>query len=632
MPNSVLVDPSTKLTPKIAIAQASRTQDRALEGSTLEDQTLEDQTLDITVAVPTYNGAKRLPLVLDKLKSQINTDRLNWEIIICDNNSTDDTAAVVRQYQTSWPNHIPLHYRFEPQQGSAFARQRAVVSARGNLVAFLDDDNIPAEDWVSSAYEFAQNNPKAGAFGSQIHGQFESELPDELENIKCFLAIIERGEAPHRYEPVNKILPPAAGLVVRKLAWLEAVPRRLFLNNKGKAAGLASEDLEAILHIQKSGWEIWYNPHMVVHHDIPDSRLRKDYLVTLFRCVGLSSFHIRMLGLEKWKRPFAVPAYIANDIRKLALHRLRYGRRSPQMTATESCYRERLETTIASPFFLLKKAVVDRVQEHQDHRFPERQTQLEQLTWAFENNQFSLYEQPVVSVAPSTNTDTALLWKSCSTSFTQSEMLLRLHNSSNNQILPKDFFPTAQRYGLMRTLDRWVIRHLFDRVSNLSKQYQFEHSTYRHKYSINLSPDSVKDNSLIDFVSMQLKKNSLPAYLFCFEIDARTALSLHSQTLHLTTGLRHLGAQVTLDNVDIDRHTIHLIEQLAFDYVKLNPMQSSSGSSLNPDWLGLKELVQRSSALAIAKGIESRSILSALQQQGIRYGQGYQLARPKPLK
>lgn len=604
MTNSVLVDSAVKPTPQIAPTPP--------------------EALDITVAIPTYNGATRLPMVLDRLRAQIKVDRLNWEVIVCDNNSTDNTAAVVRQYQTSWPSHVPLHYRFAPQQGSAFARQRAVASAKGKLVAFLDDDNIPASDWVASAYQFAQDYPKAGAFGSQIHGQFESELPNELENIKCFLAIIERGESPHRYEPANKILPPAAGLVVRKQAWLATVPEKLFLNNKGKAAGLASEDLEAILHIQKSGWEVWYNPNMIVHHDIPDSRLRTDYLVTLLRCVGLSCFHIRMLSLKQWQRPLAVPAYLAHDIRKLALHRMRYGKKSARMSAVESCNRERLVASVASPFFLLKKAIADSAQAYCDNCHPGHREQLAQLTHAFENSQFSLYEQPVISVVPS-----AVSPQRHSPAFEQSEVLLRLGGSDRNKVLPSHFFPTAERYGLMRTIDRWVIRHLFARLSHSSERSLLSNSSNHHKYSINLSSDSVKDSGLVQFIAEQLKENRLAASLFCFEIDNRTALTFHRQTRELVQGLRHLGAQVTLDGVKLNRRTTSLLEQLSFDYIKLDLSQSKL--PIATDWVGLRDLVQRSSAQAIAKGIESQSILSALQRQGIQYGQGYQLARPKPL-
>ena len=79
-------------------------------------------------------------------------------------------------------------------------------------------------NWVSSAYKFAQKSPKAGAYGSQIHGEYEVEPPINFERIQAFLAITERGNEPLLYNPQSRFLPPSAGLVVRREAWLETVP------------------------------------------------------------------------------------------------------------------------------------------------------------------------------------------------------------------------------------------------------------------------------------------------------------------------------------------------------------------------------------------------------------------------
>jgi glycosyltransferase involved in cell wall biosynthesis len=69
-----------------------------------------NMSIDFTVAIPTYNGASRLPKLLEKLRSQVNTEHLCWEIIVVDNNSTDDTAKVVQDYQSSWLESVPLKY------------------------------------------------------------------------------------------------------------------------------------------------------------------------------------------------------------------------------------------------------------------------------------------------------------------------------------------------------------------------------------------------------------------------------------------------------------------------------------------------------------------------------------------
>lgn len=310
--------------------------------------------VDFTVAIPTYNGEKRLPDVLERLRSQTDTEHFPWEVIVVDNNSSDGTAQVVREYQARWPTTSTLKYSFEAQQGAACARQRAVEEASGAFIGFLDDDNLPVENWVAAAYAFGQAHPQVGAYGSQIYPQFETEPPAYFKKVACFFAIFERGSYASCYEPYTKMLPPGAGLVVRKQAWRENVPKRLVLNHAGKEAGLASEDLEAVLHIQKAGWEIWYNPDMCIYHKIPPSRLERDYLISLVRCVGLSRHHLRMLRMEPWQRPLATPIYLINDLRKLTLHIIKH-RGKVNHDAIAACERELLRSSLVSPFFLWSK-------------------------------------------------------------------------------------------------------------------------------------------------------------------------------------------------------------------------------------------------------------------------------------
>lgn len=310
--------------------------------------------VDFTVAIPTYNGATRLGAVLERLREQINTENFSWEVIVIDNNSKDNTAKVVREYQSNWPQAYPLKYIFEAEQGAAFARNRAVAEAKANLIGFLDDDNLPESDWVASACEFAQAHPKAGAYGSQVKGNYEIEPPKNFQKVAGFLGISNRGNAPHRYEPHTRMLPPGAGLVVRRQAWLANVPQRLVLNHIGKEEGLASEDLEALLYIQKAGWEIWYNSEMRVYHEIPSWRLEKRYLISVARCVGLSRHHLRMVRLKDWQKPIFIPIYLVNDLRRLITYWIKY-RSEIKKDAIAACELELLRCSLISPFFLWKK-------------------------------------------------------------------------------------------------------------------------------------------------------------------------------------------------------------------------------------------------------------------------------------
>ncbi|MEO1403424.1 MAG: hormogonium polysaccharide biosynthesis glycosyltransferase HpsE [Cyanobacteria bacterium J06635_1] len=576
-----------------------------------------DIAVDITVVIPTYNGAGRVVQVLDKLRSQRNALGFTWEVIVCDNNSTDETERVVRDCQTRlgwWPSQVPLHYRFAAEQGAAHARQYAVESAHGQLIAFLDDDNIPSPDWLESAYRFAKQYPRAGAFGSQIHGDIEGPLPDGFDRIKCFLAIIERGDAPHLYQPKTKILPPAAGLVVLREAWLDQVPKRLFLNNKGKDAGLASEDLEALLHIQKGGWEVWYNPEMVVHHQIPNSRVQRDYLVALFRCVGLSRSYIRMLGISDWQRPLRIPPYVVNDFRRLVMHYVTKPKLQKDLPLLEACKREHLTSSLASPLFLLKKTVHDRVQGWQAaRRWPDREQWLGTLTEAFENRQFQLFQQVVLAVGEATP------------QFEQRELLVRLvRDEGQLPIMPDQFFPIARHYGVLATLDRWIIRQFFALVSSADQT-----TVGQANYAINLSFDSVKDRRLLAFIASQLEDSGLLPEQVCFEIAAETAVALPEASRELIYGLHALRCGVTIDDFSPTQSSTRVVKQLPIDYLKLSRewlwrQHSSSFDSLNM-------LSSAGLTGTIAKGVETPEMLQSVQRAGILYAQGYQLSKPQPL-
>jgi glycosyltransferase involved in cell wall biosynthesis len=309
-------------------------------------------TVKFTVAIPTYNGEHRLPEVLERLRSQTDIEHLPIEVIVIDNNSTDGTAKVVQAYQANFP--YPLRYISELKQGAAFARKRAVLEARSELVGFLDDDNLPSLHWVAAAYNFAQTHPIAGAYGSRIHGDFEVEPPLEFQRLIPFLAITERGPNPLRYDPAKKLLPPSAGLVVRKQAWLNSVPQHTILSGRVEGSMLTGEDLEAIAHIQQAGWEIWYNANMEITHKIPRWRLEKAYLLPFFRGIGLGRYVSRMLSVKPWQRPWMLVAYSLNDLRKIIMHLLKYRTRINTDLAA-ACEMQLFLSSLISPFYLYSK-------------------------------------------------------------------------------------------------------------------------------------------------------------------------------------------------------------------------------------------------------------------------------------
>lgn len=280
-------------------------------------------TMDFTVAIPTWNGAERLPQVLDKLLAQTGIEHLKWEVIVIDNNSCDRTPDVVKDYQKKF-TQCELRYFLETQQGLTFARLRAINEAQGKFIAFLDDDNLAALDWVLQSYNFGEEHPLAGAWSGQIHGDFEVKPPDNFSQILTFLAIREHGTKAYIFDAGNLKLPPGAALVIRKQAWLESVPQQLVFKGRIGNLMVAGEDTEVLLHLHKSGWEIWYNPKMEIYHKIPHWRLERDYLLKIARGCGLCIFQLRLINAKKRQVPVILLRTILGNIRRIFHHIIKY--------------------------------------------------------------------------------------------------------------------------------------------------------------------------------------------------------------------------------------------------------------------------------------------------------------------
>src|ERR1043165_6290906 len=109
-------------------------------------------TPDVSVVVCTYNRAALLTRTVESLFAQ-KTETATFEILIIDYNTIDKTLDVVAALQTKAT--VTLRYIHEPRQGNAYARNTGVEQAHAPIVAFLDDDVVPAENWIhtiKSAY------------------------------------------------------------------------------------------------------------------------------------------------------------------------------------------------------------------------------------------------------------------------------------------------------------------------------------------------------------------------------------------------------------------------------------------------------------------------------------------------
>ncbi|MCU0547877.1 MAG: hormogonium polysaccharide biosynthesis glycosyltransferase HpsE [Leptolyngbya sp. Prado105] len=281
--------------------------------------------IDFTIAIRTYNRASNLPLLLEQLQTQMKMQGIRWEVLIVNNNSTDNTSEIIQQYQQKWQGEAPLRSVLELRQGAAIARRRAIEEARGKWVGFVDDDAIPTPTWIQDAFEFAESRPQIAAFSGQIIPEYESDPLPSFDRIAYHMPVMMNPDQFCYQQHPKWGYPEGVGLVIRREAWLKHVPPYQMIQGPVKSGfALKGEEVEALSHLYQTDWEIWYNGKMSIVHRIPTERLERNYLLNFFRVIGLSQHRFRMLRLRPWERPFFFPLFIANDLRRILIHYLKY--------------------------------------------------------------------------------------------------------------------------------------------------------------------------------------------------------------------------------------------------------------------------------------------------------------------
>jgi len=128
--------------------------------------------MDISVIIATYNRASILRGTLESLAA-LQPQGITHEIIVVDNNSSDNTRAVVEEFA----QRAPIRYLFEERQGKNHALNRAVEVAQGELFVFTDDDVFVPADWLDRYLAAAQAHPEADAFGGSVVARLPANAP-----------------------------------------------------------------------------------------------------------------------------------------------------------------------------------------------------------------------------------------------------------------------------------------------------------------------------------------------------------------------------------------------------------------------------------------------------------------------
>ncbi len=240
--------------------------------------------MKVTVGICTWNRAKLLDLSLGRMISMRVPDGVTWELLVVNNNSTDDTARVLASYE----DRLPLRTFFEAAPGKSNALNRAVGEAQGDLIIWTDDDVLVDSGWLAAHAAAADRWPGAAFFGGPIEPWFDGEPPAWLRQVypKVEVAFATRdlGKEPHLLTGDGP-LPFGANLAIRT-----AVQRRyLYDHNLGPRPGseLRGEEIAVLRTMVGEGLEGRWVPDARVKHFVPRERQTMLYLRRYFHGHGL---------------------------------------------------------------------------------------------------------------------------------------------------------------------------------------------------------------------------------------------------------------------------------------------------------------------------------------------------------
>ncbi len=265
--------------------------------------------MDISIIVSTFNRSHNLPDCISHLAAQENTDHIQWEALIVDNNSTDATRSVVEQEQKKYP--INIRYLFEKNQGLSFARNCGIHTSKAEYVIFIDDDIRVTSNWLASIYDRFKSE-QCDAVGGRIYVESPEAFPKWLTpELYGFLGQNDFGDKAFRMNGQDEF-PYGGNMAIRRDITVELGGFNTDMGRKGE--GNKKEELfkgeETVFFHQLTDRKgvIWYEPDAIVQHKILPYQLKKDFFLTVHYNAG---FQKAKFDHKQYKRTFiGVPLFL----------------------------------------------------------------------------------------------------------------------------------------------------------------------------------------------------------------------------------------------------------------------------------------------------------------------------------
>ena len=238
--------------------------------------------MTFSVVICTYNRAKYLSQTIESVLKQT-YPLSDFEIIVIDNNSTDNTQEILSDFKTNFN----LRYYKEINQGISYARNLGVSQAQGKYIVFIDDDETINPDFLGNLYQFIQQYPQAELISEPVVPVFETEKPKWFSPYTATLITGEYNKGKAIKIVGKKDYPGTGHATFKKELFLKYGG---FNTNLGRCADslMGAEDKDFFLRLMNNGIDCYYVPTAVIYHHIPAKKLTEEHFSKLTLSIGKS--------------------------------------------------------------------------------------------------------------------------------------------------------------------------------------------------------------------------------------------------------------------------------------------------------------------------------------------------------
>jgi diguanylate cyclase (GGDEF)-like protein/PAS domain S-box-containing protein len=239
---------------------------------------------------------------------------------------------------------------------------------------------------------------------------------------------------------------------------------------------------------------------------------------------------------------------------------------------------------------------------------------VDQIRRGLDENRFELHCQPIIHLA--------------SNEVTQWELLLRLEGDNGELIPPAVFIPTAERFGMIQEIDRWVVSHAIELLD------QYRHRPGGIRLEVNVSGKSMADPELLELVEREIAEKEVDPSNLVFEITETAAIANMEQARAFADRLTGLGCRFALDDFGAGFSSFYYLKYLPLNYLKIDGDFIKGLTSSVTDQLVVQSMVDIARGMGmktIAEFVEAPETAKMLHEKGVDYSQGYYHGRPRPV-